>query len=149
MSAADKAAYDKAKMSGKVFANKDQAIADFKAKNAATFTNKFDREPATRPEYIPTTTLVGGRSVTVFYNQSYGGYGYNDSAGRWMMYDAMADAAMMSVMMSNRGYYYGPQPVYTTTYVSGGRGAFSFFFGVIFLVVIVAVIVALVRRNNI
>jgi hypothetical protein len=65
------------------------------------------------------TTTVGGSNVNVSYNSQYGGYGYmHPTLGTWMMYDMISDAAMMSTMMRNDGYYVG-QPS-TVVYSDGG-----------------------------
>ena len=118
-SAVDNAAYKAAKTSGKAFTSKDAAVADFKAKSAAKYTSTYKTEPATRPTHIPMTTTVGGSNVNVSYNSQYGGYGYmHPTLGTWMMYDMISDAAMMSTMMRNDGYYVG-QPS-TVVYSDGG-----------------------------
>ncbi len=70
--------------------------------------------PTTRPDYIPETTRVGGRTYDVTYDVSQGGYGYwmggGPGAGRWVMYDPMADTAMTTMLMNRNSYYYGPSP---------------------------------------
>ncbi len=128
-SPADKALYEKAKMSGTTFKTRDEAVKDFQTKNAAKYANKFSTEPKVRPDYIPGTTIVGGHSYTVIYNPGMGGYGYYNGAS-WIMYDAMRDAAMMSMLMNQNHYYYGAPPA------SDGGFLVLFF---ILLVVVIAV----------
>lgn len=106
-SAADKAMYDKAKMSGTAFKSREEATKAFQEKNAGKYAATFKEEPKTRPDYIPQSTTVGGSSYTVVFNPAYGGYGYMSPTG-WIMYDAMRDAAMISVLMGRNNYYYGP-----------------------------------------
>lgn len=119
----DKAFAEKAKMKGTSFKNRNDAVKDFRAKNEAKFVNKFDREPAIRPSYIPQTTTVGGSSYTVIYNPGFGGYGYYGPGGSWIAYNMWADAIMMNAMMHNHGYYYG-QPVIVTYSVWHWLGGF-------------------------
>jgi len=121
VSKADKAAYNKkmtaynkAKASGKTFSTRADAMKDFKSKNAGKYTSKFSSQPSKRPDYIPQSTSVGGKTYNVTYNSSYGGYGYMGPSGAWIMYDAMADAAMMSVLMNRQGYYVGGPPAMAT-----------------------------------
>jgi hypothetical protein len=37
-----------------------------------------------------------------------GGYGYYGPGGGWMAYNVMRDVTMMSLLMNNHGYGYGP-----------------------------------------
>jgi len=111
---ADKKAYEKAKAQGTTFKSRKAASADFKKKNAAKYTSTYVSKPTTRPGHIPQTTMVGGTSTTIIYNQGGGGYGYMNSLGTFMLYNAMADAAMRPYynrQMASAGYYYGPPPV--------------------------------------
>jgi hypothetical protein len=106
--------YQNAVKSGKAFTTRESAVADFKAKNANTFTNKFKTEPSKRPDYIPSNYTSGGKSYKIVYDRSSGGYGYwnggGPGLGTWMMYDALSDMAMMNTLMSRQNYYIG-QPV--------------------------------------
>ena len=78
MSAADKALYERAKQSGTVYTNREQATDSFKTKYVKEFTTKFQEEPKARPTYIPPSysPTSNSPSYTVVYNQRYGGYGY-------------------------------------------------------------------------
>jgi len=100
----DKAAMKKAKANGTVYKNRAEAKADFKKKNAGKYKSSYNSKPSTRPGHIPQTTMVGGRSTTIIYNQGHGGYGYMGAMGTWMMYDAMADAAMTNRLMRQNNY---------------------------------------------
>ncbi len=144
-SATDRALYNQARTQGTAFSNRDSAASDFKSRYGSQYTSRFSREPSARPTYIPQSTMVGGRSVTVIYNGGFGGYGYyHPLTHAWIMYDMMADAAMMNMMMSNRGYYYGaPPPVVYTSYFPWG-----FFFFFIFAFIVVAIIVSSIRRRR-
>lgn len=133
------------------YKSKEQAVAAFKEKNASQYTSKFITEPKTRPDYIPQSTSVGGKTVNVTYNAGFGGYGYyHPTLGTWMAYDMMHDAAMMSIMMNRHGgYTYVDGPGYTggpvvVTHQSSAFGVFITFFlvlALIFAVVIVARII--------
>ncbi len=100
LSATDIAAKQKVAQTGAAATTKTEALSDFKKKNSDKFVNKFDKEPPARPNYIPPSTSVGGNSYTVVYNPGYHGYGYYNSLGAWVMYDAMSDAIMLSALAS-------------------------------------------------
>jgi hypothetical protein len=114
-SKADKALYEKAKRNGTSYKTRGEATSAFKTKMAnqkradgnPMYSSKYVAQPGTRPGHIPQT--YGGN--TIIYNQQYGGYGHM-GVGGWMMYNAMADATMMSMMMRNQGYHYGAAPRY-------------------------------------
>jgi hypothetical protein len=111
---ADQKSYDKAKANGTAFKTRKAASADFKKKNASKYTSTYASKPSTRPGHIPQTTMVGGKSTTIIYNQSGGGYGYMNALGTFMLYDAMSDMAMRpyyNQQMASAGYAYGPRPV--------------------------------------
>jgi len=117
ISAADKKRISSAKSSGTYFKNRKEATSSFKKKHANTYKSRYATKPTTRPAHIPQTTSVGGRSYNVTYNASYGGYGYMGPSGSWIMYDAMADAAMLAILMNRRGYVC-EDTYYTTRTVS-------------------------------
>ena len=130
------------------YKTKEQAVAAFKEKNASTYTSKFTTEPKTRPEYIPPSTNVGGKTVNISYNASFGGYGYyHPSLGTWMAYDMMHDAAMMSMMMNRHGNYtyvdgpgYGGGNVVVTS-----PGPMSYWAGAILIIFLFAFIIFMIR----
>lgn len=100
---------------GKSFSSKSEATAQFKKDNTAKYTSKFTKEPSSRPSHIPQSTKVGNQNVNITYNSTYGGYGYmHPTLGTWMMYDAMSDAVMLSVLM-NQNHYNVVQPSSNTT----------------------------------
>lgn len=146
---AQKSKYDAAKKSGTAFSSKSAAISDFKSKHGSLYGSKYSSKPATRPSHIPSTTSSGGTTYNVNYNSQYGGYGYM-SGGRWIMYDAMADVAMISILMSNRGYYYGGAPIAPVqgNYVvqSGGLGFLSILLIVLGVGIVFFIIVAVARE---
>ncbi len=72
---------------------KEEFVQDFKVKNAGKYPTTFSTPPATRPTYIPQTTVYGGQSRQIEYNQQAGGYGFLDGLGRFMIYDAITDMA--------------------------------------------------------
>lgn len=109
-----KTKYDRAKASGKAFESRSAAVADFKAQNANKYPSTFKEKPAQRPDYIPEKTTVGGNTYNVTYNQDRGGYGYMNSLGTWMMFDALTDVATMSMLMDRQGYYVGSPPIVGT-----------------------------------
>ena len=121
-SAADRALYQKAQANGTAFRDRTSAVNNFKTRYGSQYTSRFATEPSVRPSYIPQTYTYGGRHYTIIYNHSYGGYGYYDPSGAWMMYDMMADTVMMNQMMSMNGYYYGGygSPYYRPHYYYSG-----------------------------
>ena len=110
--------YKKAVQNGTAFKTKEAAAKDFKSKHASKYTNKYEKEPTTRPNHIPQTTQHNGQQVNINYNQSQGGYGHwsggSPGIGTWIMYDAMSDMVMMSILMNQNNYHVGPAP--TTQY---------------------------------
>jgi cytoskeletal protein RodZ len=109
--AAQQKSYEKAKANGTAFKSKSAATSAFKQKNASKYTSTYKTQPATRPSHIPQTTKVGNSNVNVTYNVNQGGYGYmHPTLGTWMMYDAMTDAVMLSMLMKNNHYHYDPVP---------------------------------------
>lgn len=126
--------YQRSRAAGTTFQNRSQAETAFKQRNAGQFSSRYRSEPSSKPSHIPQTTRVGGRNVNVGYNTGLGGYGYlHPTLGTWMMYNAMTDVAMMSVLMNRGGYYYGGAP---GTYHGGGG---NFFTGLILILLIVGV----------
>ena len=140
----DKAAYEKAVKSGTAFKTRDEAVSSFKTQHGSKYTSKYTSEPATRPSHIPQTTEVGGRSYNVTYNQGMGGYGYMNSLGTWMMFDAMTDMVVMTSLMNNHGYYHG-SPYQAAPQVVGpvqqqSNVGFTIFIGILSTFVILGVI---------
>lgn len=133
-----------ASRNGTLFASKAAASAAFRSRYAAEYASTFAAEPVARPTYIPASTFVGGRSVNIVYNPGLGGYGYlHPSLGTWIMYDALADAAMSDNLMYNRGYYWGGAPVY----LSQGPSFFGVAFAVLALLLIAAIAVRIAARR--
>ena len=145
--AAQQKSYEAAKRNGTAFKSKSQAQAAFKKANASKYTSKYTTKPATRPSHIPQTTSVGGKTYNVIYNQQYGGYGYMGVSG-WIMYDAMTDMAMLSILMSRNNYYYDTTPAVIRTHSRGGGGVLLAIIGVVALAVIVAIIVVAVKNQG-
>lgn len=116
-SKADSTSIAKAKKNNTSFSGKggkQKAQAAFKAKHGAKYTQKSTpgkAAPKTRPEHIPATTQVGGKTVNVNYNINQGGYGHWSGGGMglgtFMMYNMMSDAIMMNTMMGRNNYHYG------------------------------------------
>ena len=129
------ARYQRARANGTTYQTRQQAEQAFVSRNSSQFPSRYARQPGTRPTHIPQTTRVDGRNVNVTYNAGLGGYGYlHPTLGTWVLYSAMADAAMLSLLMSNHGYYYGPAP---GAYY-GGRPS-GFWTGLMVLAIILAV----------
>lgn len=135
-SAADQRLYDKAKASGTAYSSKSAATTAFKSKYGNQYTARYASKPATRPDHIPQSTSVGGRTYPIEYNQRYGGYGYMGPSGSWVMYDAMADAAMLSMLMSRNHYYYDQPGMFYAR--SGGPGTALLLTGITFAALICA-----------
>ena len=127
--------YQRARANGTTYQTRQQAEQAFVSRNSSQYPSRFSREPSSRPGHIPQTTRVDGRNVNVTYNAGLGGYGYlHPTLGTWVLYSAMADAAMLGLLMSNRGYYYGPAP---GAYY-GGRPS-GFWTGLMVIAIILAV----------
>jgi hypothetical protein len=130
------------------FDNRDQAIARFKKDYSNTYTVKYVSEPTQRPEHIPASTSVGGRTVNIIYNRGYGGYGYmNPFTNAWIMYDVYSDTIMMDTLMRHHyGYYY---PAYhDDVYVESSVGSALAVIGFIFLgIVVLGVVIFVVGRT--
>jgi len=102
----DSAAMAKAKTNGTNYKTKTEAQTVFKQKYASTYTSTYATQPTTRPSHIPQTTKIGDKNVNITYNVNRGGYGYMSPSGSWIMYDAMSDVAMMSMLMRQNSYAY-------------------------------------------
>ena len=127
--------YQRARANGTTFQTRQQAEQAFVGRNSSQYPSRFSSRPSSRPAHIPQNTRVDGRNVNVTYNAGLGGYGYlHPTLGTWVLYSAMADAAMLGVLMSNRGYYYGPPP---GAYY-GGRPS-GFWTGLMVIAIILAV----------
>jgi hypothetical protein len=127
--------YDSAMRNGTLFSSKAKAAQAFRGAYAKDYSSIFATEPSTRPSYIPPSTTLGGRSVNIVYSPVLGGYGYyHPSLGRWILYDALADAAIDQAMYS-RGYYWGAPPVY----VSHGPSFIGFAFAILFILIVAAI----------
>lgn len=143
----DQAATEKVKSHGKKFDDSPKGRASatekFRKDNAQKYSAKFKTEPKVRPTYIPSSTLVGNQNVTIVYNSSYGGYGYMDPVmHRWMMYNALADAAMISVLMNRDGYVFANETTST--------GFFSILIiALVFIALVVVIGVALDHQRRI
>ena len=119
-SAVDIAKYKAATKNGTTFKTRESAIADFKAKKGSTYTSKYVTEPTTRPRHIPQQYQEGGQSYNITYNSGYGGYGYMNTLGTFMLYDIMTDNANLNRTMTRDNYYVGlaPRSPWTTFWFS-------------------------------
>ena len=147
----ERSKYEAASKSGTAFKTREAAVADFKTKNATKYTSTYISEPATRPSHIPTSYSSGGRSYTVIYNQSYGGYGYwnggGPGLGTFLLYNMMADSLMRDRMMAQQNYYVGnAPPVYVETHHGFFYWLFTTLFGILILGVFVGVFVVVFIR---
>ena len=137
--------YDSARRNGTLFTSREEAAQSFRGSYAKDYGSTFASEPSVRPSYIPSTAYVGGRSVNVVYSPALGGYGYmHPSLGTWMLFDALADGAMLDGAMYNRGYYWGGAPVY----LSHGMNFMGFALFMLVLIVVVAAIARAARRRT-
>tara|TARA_B100001778_G_scaffold334986_1_gene350480 strand:+ start:32616 stop:33341 length:726 start_codon:yes stop_codon:yes gene_type:complete len=141
---ADRALHDRAKKQGTHFQNRQQATAAFATKKGPELRAKnpvrFDSKPATRPSYIPQTYSSGGNTYNISYNPGYGGYGYMNALGTWVMYDIMWNQAFVNNQMRTYGYAYGPAP-------SAGPGA-GMVLGIIVGVVVIGGVIFFVVASN-
>lgn len=147
------ARYKEAVKSGKVFKTREDAVADFKATKASSYTSRYASEPTSRPEHIPSTYRgSNGQTYNVTYNQQGGGYGYwgggGPGLGTFILYDMASDAIMMNAMMSRNNYHVGPPPVAHTTHVhhtSNGWG--WFWFTILFGTLAVIAVIFFINRS--
>ncbi|MEI6875232.1 MAG: hypothetical protein WCL50_08905, partial [Spirochaetota bacterium] len=139
--AASRSLYDTARSKGTIYSSQKEASAAFRQSYSSAYSSTFATQPSSRPNWIPATTSVGGRAYPLAWSPALGGYGYFDSLlGRWILYDALSDAAMAASLMGNHGYWWGPPPVYVSH--SGSFVVFALFlFALICLLCAVAVVI--------
>lgn len=80
---------------GKTFATKSDAESAYRTKLASQNTYTSSREPATRPNYVPSNVSVGGRNINVVYHQTGSGYGYGYYDPMTHAFVALAATQMM------------------------------------------------------
>jgi len=78
-----------------------QAMTDYRKNRASEVKKSWDKQPDTRPDYIPQSVNVGGRSQTVVFNN--GGYGYY-MGGAWTPLDYAMHMVVTDAMLRNHGY---------------------------------------------
>ncbi|MEI6386932.1 MAG: hypothetical protein WCQ50_09860 [Spirochaetota bacterium] len=143
--ATSRSMYDNARSKGTLYANQGEASSAFRQKYGSSYGSTFAAEPSARPSYIPATTMIGGRSAGVLWNPGLGGYGYYDSLlGRWMLYDAIGDAAMATGLMAGHGYAWGAPPVYA----SHGPNFIDLAFGLFLLLLLIVVVLNIYSRSR-
>lgn len=128
LSSADQAASQKITMT-QAAVPRAQAEKEFQTKYAARYPSTFESEPKSRPKYVPQSTTVGGSNYVVIYDPIHRGYGYY-RGGSWYAYDALHDAAMLSVLMDRRPVVYSGDSVV----VQEGPGGYTVFVVIIVLV---------------
>jgi len=113
-------------------------VAAFKQQNAVKYTAKFSSEPSVRPTYIPSSARVGNTTYNISYNRQYGGYGYYDNTlGRWMLYDALANTAFLALEMNRNHYVVAQdQPVVVVHRHYGG-----FLFAMLVVAIIISIVI--------
>jgi hypothetical protein len=105
-SSVDQATLNRARTQGTAFSSRAEAERAFQRDYANRYPSTFSREPAQRPNYIPSQTTVDGRSYDVAYNPQYGGYGFMRD-GTWMAYNVFRDVALLGLLMRQNSYVYG------------------------------------------
>ena len=92
-SSTDSAISAKSAMTNSV--SRQQTVEQYKTQNATKYTNRFSNEPPTRPTYIPQQYVdpVQHTYHYVYYDRGYGGYGYWDLMGQFILYDALTEHA--------------------------------------------------------
>jgi len=134
--------YESAQRNGTLFSSRRDAEHAFRKAYGSQYTSSFAIEPSMRPAYIPFSTLVNGRNANIVYNSALGGYGYFDPfQGRWVLYDALANAATMSLLLSQHSFYWGVPSVY----VSHGIGFLRIAFVLFVLFIVLPFVIRLVR----
>lgn len=99
--------YQRAKMSGTAFSNRDDAVNDFKRKYESRYPTTFTKEPTTRPDYVPSSMRVDGRDVPVAYDSAHRGYGYYNNSHVFIPFVIWNDTNRTDSLMRRNGYYYG------------------------------------------
>lgn len=124
---------------------KKAAVTDFKSKYGSQFPSKFEKEPISRPSYIPKKYYRPGdnRSVDVVYVADKGGYYYRDSRGDLVLYDVMRDPVVRNRVMYRYGYDYTGR-----TYVNTWSPWSYFMITLITLTFVVIVVMALYAIKN-
>lgn len=136
-SKAEVAKYESAQKSGKAFTSKEAALSDFKSKNADKFPSKYNSEPTKRPDHIPNQYKDSqGNTYNVTYNQQAGGYGYMNGLGAFIMYDALSDMAMASMLMNNNGYHVGPPVVASSGFSFGAALGITFIVAIVIIAIL-------------
>ena len=105
-SKADQAARSTSQMVDGKYASRASAVEAFKKEQGGKYTNNFQTEPKTRPDYIPNTTMVDGKPVNVTYSAGNQGYGYMNPRGGWFSYSPMMDIVMLNMLMNSHGNQY-------------------------------------------
>lgn len=143
MSAAQTKSLETAKKNGTTFKSKDAATAAFKAKEAGKYPSKYPTQPAKRPEHIPSTTMVNGKSVNVTYNVERGCYGYGSGPGlgTFIAYNMMSDAIMRDRYMARSHYMVQPVMVQQPVVVRTGPSIGTIIIITLGIVIVLAVIV--------
>lgn len=113
---AQQKSFETAKKNGTVFKSKSAAQSSFKTANATKYPSTYKTKPATRPDHIPQTTMVGGKSVNVTYNVERGCYGYGMGSA-FSPYNSMADLVMLNMLMQRNHYVVDSPIVHQSTRV--------------------------------
>lgn len=141
--------FEAAKKNGTAFKSKSEATSAFKSKNATKYTSKYATKPSTRPSHVPQTTMVNGTSCTINYNSMHGGYGYTNSFGAFIIYNAMADAIMVNTLMSRNNYYYDNRSTPVAVAITPAREfTTGIIFGLIIIVGLGIIIVVVYKKNK-
>ena len=135
--AGDKQAYQKASKNGTAFKTKKEAQTAFKKNNAKKYPSTYKTEPSKRPEHIPQTTKgPDGNTYNVNYNMNQGGYGYTNSLGTFIAFDAMTDLIVLNSLMSQNNYVVNSQHVPHTTQVHHTSSGIGFIWGFVFILLL-------------
>ena len=102
---------------------------------------QWSTPPATHPSYVPYgAVLPDGRYASVYYDPTYRNYGYWDSFGHWMMWNAILNSGSRNYYYyDNPGYggssYYG-HPAYVR---SSGSSILPVMFGIMLIGLLIAI----------
>lgn len=119
---------------------------DFREKHGPALPSTFKEKPATRPDHIPETVVVGDQTRPVVYRveNNVGGYYYDDPVRGWILYNLMADSMHRDRVMYTRGYdpsghHYTHTSTYSTTQTRSSSGSSNawVWIGIILIVVLV------------
>lgn len=123
---------------------KEQYISEFKKNNESKYPTRFSTPPAQRPSYIPPTTVYNGQQRPIYYNQQAGGYGFLNTLGQFMIYDAITDVALGAFQKDQTVYVQQTKEHQAAIQAESGWSAFDIF-GLFILAAMIFLVIYFIR----